>query len=213
MARHGRHRVRRAGTALRDRAQKTSAARRLRYLLISPHFLVGLGVVGVAVAAYAGTHTYLDFHAGPDEPSGCTGGCQRTVTPPSSALSERRDDPTPEAQSRARQPGAASPVRVAQRTSRDGHGGFRAVMTLTNDGPHTVRGWRLTFTYPDGSVRAAAADDGVRMLRAGASPVLSGVSGGRTIAPGETIRVRLTGDGVPTGPYGCRLNGAACEVG
>ena len=210
MARHGRHSARRAGTAPGDRAPRTGAAGRLRYLLLTPHFMVGLGVVGVAVAAYAGTHTYLDFHAGPDEPSGCTGSCQHSTTPPpASALAGRPGDPTPEAASRSQSPGA---VRVAQRASRDGHGGFHAVVTLTNAGSEPVHNWQLTFTYPDGSVRAAAARDGVRMLRAGASPVLSGVSGGRTLAPGETIRVRLTGDGVPTAPYACRVNGTTCQI-
>lgn len=200
MARHGRKSSRRTGRW------------RFRHL-VAPHFLVGVSTVGVAIAAYAGTHTYLDFHAGgPDAASGCEG-CRRTdrdTPPPASALAERPGEPAPEAGSRLRSPSATSPVRVVHRARTDGDGRFRSVLVLTNTGPKPVRHWRLTFTYPDGRVRTAAA---ARMRRGGRSPLLYGKGAHRTLAPGESVRVRLSGKGVAAGPYGCVLNGQACAIG
>lgn len=207
MARHGRHSARRGDAAPTGPVVRTGRRWRVRHLL-TPHFLLGIGTVGVAVAAYAGTHTYLDFHAGPDMPSGCTGGCQHAPAAGDPSLAERPDEPTPEAASRSRTPRPASVVRVRHRTSGDGHGGFRAVVTLTNTGDRPVSDWRLTFTYLDADVRSASP---ARLWRSGGSPVLFGASVVRTIEPGQTVRVRLSGIGDATGPYGCRLNGAVCH--
>jgi hypothetical protein len=183
--------------------------------LLTPHFLLGICTVGVAIAAYAGTHTYLDFHAGPDKPSGCTGGCQhgaprRNDRPPASAMAGRSNDPTPEAVSRSRPPPAASVLRVRHQAAKGSGGGFHAVVILTNTGTRPVQDWHLTFTYPHAAVRSASP---ARLWRGGRSPVLFGASVSRTIEPGETVRVRLSGDGVAAGPYGCRLNGAVCHFG
>jgi hypothetical protein len=214
MARQGRHSARRGGAAPTGQAAGKGHRWRVRHLL-TPHFLLGVGTVGLAVAAYAGTHTYLDFHAGPDRASGCTGGCQhgapqRDGTPPASALAGRPDDPTPEAVSRSRPPLAASVLRVRHQAGEDPGGGFHAVVILTNTGTRPVSDWHLTYTYPDAKVRTASP---ARLWRGGSSPVLFGASVSRTIEPGETVRVRLSGDGVASGPYGCRLNGAVCHFG
>ncbi|HEY3682400.1 MAG TPA: cellulose binding domain-containing protein [Streptosporangiaceae bacterium] len=197
MARQGRHSARRGGAAPTGQAAGKGHRWRMRHLL-TPHFLLGVGAVGLAVAAYAGTHTYLDFHAGPDRASGCTGGCQHGAP---------QHDPTPEAVSRSRPPRAASVLRVRHQAGKDG-GGFHAVVILTNTGTRPVSDWHLTYTYPHAKVRTASP---ARLWRGGRSPVLFGASVSRTIEPGETVRVRLSGDGVASGPYGCRLNGAVCH--
>ena len=176
--------------------------------LTTPHFLAGVGTVGVAIAAYAGTHTYLDFHAGPDATSGCEG-C-RESTPPASVLADRPGAPEPEAGSRYRPPLAVSPVRVVHTARTDGDGGFRSVLALTNTGPEPVRHWKLTFTYPDARVRRITA---ARLRHGGHTPVLYGRGTHRTLAPGETVRIRLAGTGVAAGPYGCVLNGETCDFG
>jgi len=194
----------------RDSARRTGRWR-IRHL-VTPHFLVGVGAVGVAITAYAGTHTYLDFHAGPDATSGCEG-CRedtRESTPPASELAERPGEPVPEAGSRVRPPLAVSPVRVLHHARTDGDGGFRSVLVLTNTGPRPVRHWRLTFTYPDARVRTATA---VRMRHGGHSPLLYGTGRHRTLSPGESVRIRLTGSGVAAGPYDCVLNNATCDFG
>lgn len=164
---------------------------------MSPHFLVGVGTVGLAITAYAGTHTYLDFHTGP----GTTSGRETTPapTPPASALADRQGGSVP----------AGSPVRVVHRV-RPGDTGFRADLLLTNTGSAPVRHWRLSFTYPYGKVRSATA---ARLDRSGRSPVLYGKGEHATLSPGESVRIHLTGTGVAESPYGCRINGEPCDFG
>jgi len=170
---------------------------------VNPHFLVGVGTVGLAVAAYAGTHTYLDFHTGPDNASDCTGCREATpkpATPPASALADGGG---------AARSALPSPVEVVHRVRKGGGNGFRTELLLTNNGPEPVRHWRLAFTYPDGRVRTATA---ARLDRSGHSPVLDGEGAHATLQPGESVRIGLSGTGAASDPYGCELNGQACVI-
>lgn len=176
---------------------------RLRQL-VNPHFLAGVGAVGLAVAAYAGTHTYLDFHTGPGNTSDCAGcreGAPEPATPPASALADRRG---------ASGPAVPSSVEVVHRVRHGDDDGFRTTLVLTNNGPDPVRHWRLAFSYPNGKVRTATA---ARLDRSGRSPVLYGKGPHATLQPGESVRIRLTGTGAGADPYGCELNGQACRFG
>lgn len=165
---------------------------------MNPHFLTGAGAVGLAITAYAGTHTYLDFHTGPGTASG---GATPAPPPSASALADRQGGSAPA-------PGSA--VRIAHRVRTGDGAGFHADLLLTNTGAVPVRHWRLTFTYPYGKVRKVTA---ARLDRSGRSPVLYGQGAHATLAPGESVHIRLTGTGVAEAPYGCRLNGEPCAFG
>lgn len=163
---------------------------------MNPHFLTGVGTVGLAITAYAGTHTYLDFHTGPDIPSGRE--TTPATTPSASALADRQGGPAS---------ASGSAVRIAHRVHAGGDG-FRADLLLTNTGAAPVRHWRLTFTYPYGKVRKVTA---ARLNRSGRSPVLYGKGPHATLSPGESVRIHLTGSGVAESPYGCTINDRPCD--
>ncbi|NEY35986.1 PHB depolymerase family esterase [Streptomyces sp. PRKS01-65] len=106
----------------------------------------------------------------------------------------------------------AAPCRVTVTTSA-WNTGLTASVTLTNTGPTTVNGWKLTFTLPAGQMLTG----GWGAAYAPASGTVTATSApyNGTLAPnaGVTLGYQATHTGDSAAPSAFALNGTACATG
>jgi hypothetical protein len=93
--------------------------------------------------------------------------------------------------------------------------GFRAHLTIVNNGSTPVAGWAVQLSLPGDQVDwvgyPGAWQPFSNWQYGGGTLVLNAVSGGETIAPGATEIVPIAGQGSTTAPAGCTFDGAPCQ--
>jgi hypothetical protein len=115
----------------------------------------------------------------------------------------------------SRQPG---PPHVTVTYTLDGgewHQGFRAHLTIVNNGHRPVAGWTIQLTLPGDRVNWVGYQGPWQPFAAwrfgGGTLTLHAVSGGETLPPGGTEIVPLLAGGASTTPSGCSFNGSGCQ--
>ena len=218
------------------------ARRSLGRLVVTPTFTVGACIVFAAVLAYGTTQTHMAFrrlgppcagascpaagrgHAGVVRPrgsavpagTGANGDSRRRA-----GQARPRAGPDPHANANAGKlagemsSAAASPglpVVIAYRTVRRWHGGFAAVMTITNRSRSAIASWRLFVRY-----RRARMDRvwGARWYPAAPRVRWAGVviprPGRPALRPGASAEFAFRASGHFGPPAGCFFDTARCR--
>jgi cellulase/cellobiase CelA1 len=197
--------------------------------------LVGRGVVGAALGPDAGAPSASPGRTGPP-----TADASTTVTPSTGVDQSPTTLPTaaptpPPTEARVTLPLATAPPPPSATTSRTSSaaalrcavtadispfwGGYNATVTVTNTGAGQVKGWRLSFSIPNGQQITSSWNAHVTV---GGTTVRATDAGfNSTLAPRGSIQFGFQaqyGWGGPGqapggwgGPYGFALNGVACS--
>ena len=215
------------------------ARRSLGRLVVTPTFTAGACIVFAAVLAYGTTQTHLAFRRlGPPcargqllgrrpwpgrglaAPQGRSGQAGRCTAQPATRDSRRRGPARPRVRTRANWRGdmssvAASPglpVVIAYRTVRRWHGGFVAIMTITNRSTSAIASWRLSSaTGARGWIACgerAGIRHGPRVHRAG---LVAPRPGRLVLRPGASAQFAFRASGHFGPPAGCFFDTARCR--
>ncbi|MDA2808514.1 cellulose binding domain-containing protein [Nocardiopsis suaedae] len=157
--------------------------------------------VGLVLFGYSTTQIYLRFSEPPVEHGA-------TPTGPSAGPSAQE----PEGgggEARAEEDASGAPAALSYTTVETSSTAFTGRVTLTNTGPAALEGWELVLGFDTARVTSArdvdweATGDGM-VAREPAS------RGG--LAPGESVEVTFTAEGVAQPPTSCTFNGAPCSL-
>ena len=149
-------------------------------------------------------------------PAPAAPGQAHTPKPVSAPQPPPSQAPTAPAPPRRRQPPAP---RVSVAYTLDGSGqwdqGFRAHLTIVNNGHRTIAGWTIQLALPGDRVNWVGYQEPWRPFAmwqfSGTTLTLHADSGGETLSPGSTEIVPIFGDGDTTAPSGCTFNGSGCQ--
>ena len=112
-----------------------------------------------------------------------------------------------------------TPAAVTVAYTLDGAGpwgqGFRAHLTIVNNGSAPVAGWNVQVSLPGDQVYwvgyPGTWNPFANWQFSGGTLALTAVSGGETLAPGATEVVPIAAQGPATAPGGCLFDGSACQ--
>ena len=95
-----------------------------------------------------------------------------------------------------------------------GNQGFRAHLTIVNNGHQAIAGWTIELSLPGDKVSWVGYPDAPQPFASwqfrGHFLVLHAVSGGETLPPGGTKTVPIVAGGHHRAPAGCTFNGSSC---
>jgi hypothetical protein len=119
--------------------------------------------------------------------------------------------PSPSATS----PGPQLTVSYALNRLDTAHPGFKAQLTIVNNGPKTVAGWTLDLSLPSDVVTWVGYPGATGLpftfwQFSGGTLTLHAVSSGEALRPGSTEVVPFDANGTATVPASCTFNGSAC---
>lgn len=223
------------GTPAPDAGPSRGRARRsLGRMVVTPTFTAGACIVFAAVLAYGTTQTHMAFRrlGPPCAGASCSaaGRGQAGVPRPRRAAApggtggngySRRAGPYPDPNadtgklagdmsSVAASPGL--PVVIAYRTVRRWHGGFVAIMTITNSSRSAIASWRLFVRYRRARMDRVWGERwypaGPRLHRAG---VVAPRPGRLVLRPGASAKFTFRASGHFGPPPGCFFDTARCR--
>jgi hypothetical protein len=174
-----------------------------------PASVTRLGVRSTAQAARPSPASHRRVH-----PVSAVRAHSRTAAP---AQASQPAHPTPSRPSPASRPPGPPQVTVTYTLDGGGqwHQGFRAHLTIVNNGRRPVAGWTIELTLPGDQVNWVGYQGPWQPFAAwrfgGSTLTLHAVSGGETLPSGGTEIVPLLAGGASTTPSGCSFNGSGCQ--
>ncbi|WP_017626279.1 cellulose binding domain-containing protein [Nocardiopsis chromatogenes] len=155
--------------------------------------------VGLVLFGYSTTQIYLRFSEPPVE--------HGTTPVGPSAGPSTQDSGGGEA--RAEEDASGAPAALSYTTVEASSTAFTGRVTVTNTGSTALEGWELVLGF-DGATVTSAWD--VDWEATGSGVVARAPASGGGLAPGESVEVNFTAEGVAQPPSSCTFNGDSCSL-